>query len=243
MNYIVMECHPGYAVLLDEDGRFIKAANFHYEVGDTVTDPVPMRETRPRHRRRSSPWAYATGVMAACLTLVLGLLLYQTYTTPVSSIVLRINPEVRMGLNEQGKVVSLDALNDDARTLLNGYSSRGKDSLTVTDELIDRAIELGFLSDGGKVSLSIDTPDDAGFEAYSTALQQGVAEHLEGRISVTIEIYDAHDLPPEEESPPVTVPVDPAPDPDDDDDDDDDHDDDDDDDDDDHDDHDDDHDD
>ena len=226
MNYIVMECHPGYAVLLDEDGRFIKAANFHYEVGDTVTDPVPMQETRPRHRRRASPWAYAAGVMAACLTLVLGLLLYQTYTTPVTSIVLRINPQVRMELNRQGKVVSLDALNDDAVTLLAGYSSRGKDSLAVSGELIDRAIELGFLSDGGKVSLSIDTSDNAGFEAYSAALRQGVTEHLEGRMSVTVEIYDAHDLPLEEDTPPIVKPVDPDND-DDDDDDDDDHDDDD----------------
>ena len=27
MNYLVMECHPGYAVVLSEDGRFLKAAN------------------------------------------------------------------------------------------------------------------------------------------------------------------------------------------------------------------------
>ena len=29
MSYLVMECHPGYAVLLDEEGRFFKAANLH----------------------------------------------------------------------------------------------------------------------------------------------------------------------------------------------------------------------
>lgn len=33
MSYIVMECPPAYAVLLDEEGRFLKAANLHYEVG------------------------------------------------------------------------------------------------------------------------------------------------------------------------------------------------------------------
>ena len=27
MNYLVMETHPGYCVLLDEEGRFLKAAN------------------------------------------------------------------------------------------------------------------------------------------------------------------------------------------------------------------------
>ena len=35
MNYLVMETHPAYAVLLDEEGRFLKAANLRYQVGDT----------------------------------------------------------------------------------------------------------------------------------------------------------------------------------------------------------------
>jgi len=33
MKYIVMECHEGYAVLMDEESRFVNAANMHYEVG------------------------------------------------------------------------------------------------------------------------------------------------------------------------------------------------------------------
>ena len=33
MKYIVMECHIGYAVVLDEDGRFLKVANRNYQVG------------------------------------------------------------------------------------------------------------------------------------------------------------------------------------------------------------------
>lgn len=40
MTYIVMECHPGFAVLLDEEGRFVKAANRHYAVGQTVESPL-----------------------------------------------------------------------------------------------------------------------------------------------------------------------------------------------------------
>ena len=50
MNYLVMECHPGYAVLLDEEGRFLKAANLRYEIGQTVYDPVLMKETPERQR-------------------------------------------------------------------------------------------------------------------------------------------------------------------------------------------------
>lgn len=77
MNYLVMECHPGYAILLDEEGRFLKAANLHYKVGQTVRDPVLMRTERRRRRagsaagsRRSRPaccssWAHSS-IRAIC---------------------------------------------------------------------------------------------------------------------------------------------------------------------------------
>ena len=44
MKYMVMECRPSYAILLDEEGCFKKAANLHYEVGQIVEDPVLMRD-------------------------------------------------------------------------------------------------------------------------------------------------------------------------------------------------------
>ena len=40
MKYIVMECHFSYAILLDEEGRFLKAAYRGYQVGQSVYDPV-----------------------------------------------------------------------------------------------------------------------------------------------------------------------------------------------------------
>lgn len=50
MKYIVMECHFSYAVLLDENGRFLKAANRGYQVGQTVYDPVLVGDYNYRHR-------------------------------------------------------------------------------------------------------------------------------------------------------------------------------------------------
>ena len=44
MSYLVMECHPGYVVLLDEEGRFLKAANLRYEIGQTVYDQMCIRD-------------------------------------------------------------------------------------------------------------------------------------------------------------------------------------------------------
>ena len=43
MKYLVVECGLSYAVVLDEEGRFLKVANLHYQVGQTVTDVIEMR--------------------------------------------------------------------------------------------------------------------------------------------------------------------------------------------------------
>ncbi len=46
MKYLVMEVHPAYAVVLDEEGRFLKAANLRYQVGDTVQNIVELRKPK-----------------------------------------------------------------------------------------------------------------------------------------------------------------------------------------------------
>ena len=126
MKYLVMECHPGYAILLDEEGRFRKAANLHYKVGQTVRDPVWMRT----ERRRPARWVRSgIAAAAACLLLFLGVQFYQGYLQPYSFIYLTINPEVRMNLNRQGTVVGLAGTNADGEALLeaqdNLYESGG----------------------------------------------------------------------------------------------------------------------
>ena len=190
MSYLVMECHPGYAVLLDEEGRFFKAANLQYEVGQRVYDPVLMRE-EPQKQSHTIRWiGGAVAAIAACLLLVFGIGYYQNYLQPYSSIYLTINPEVQMDLNRQGTVVDLTGTNEDGEKLVEGYDGKGKDKVTVADELIDRAIAMGFLSEGGQISFSIDSPDEAMFQEYGMQLRTQVEEHLDGRMTVMIEIVN-----------------------------------------------------
>ena len=190
MSYLVMECHPGYVVLLDEEGRFLKAANLRYEIGQTVYDPVLMKEI-PEKQRYTMRWiSNRVAAIAACFLLFFGINYYQNYLQPYSSIYLSINPEVQMDLNRQGTVVGLTGTNEDGEKLLEGYSGKGKDKVTVADELIDRAIEMEFLSEGGQVSFSIDSPDDALFQEYGMELRTKVTEYLDERITVTIEIVN-----------------------------------------------------
>ena len=68
MKYLVMECHPGYVVLLDEEGRFVKAANFSYEVGQRIDDPILMeRPSGVQRQRKKRPvhWKLSLAALAA----------------------------------------------------------------------------------------------------------------------------------------------------------------------------------
>ena len=189
MSYLVIEAHPSYTVLLDEEGRFFKAANLRYEVGQTVYDPVLMKDS-PEKQRHPVRWiSSGVAAIAACFLLFFGLSYYQSYMQTYSSIYLTINPQVQIDLNQQGIVVGLTGTNPDGRQLLEGYDGKGKDKATVADELVDRAIEMGFLSEGGWISFSIDVPDDDLFQEYRMELFTEITKHLEGRLTINIEIF------------------------------------------------------
>ena len=70
MQYLVLETHPAYAVLLDEEGRFLKAANLHYTVGDRVTEIVELQPVPNGNAGRWKKSLASLSALAACLCLV-----------------------------------------------------------------------------------------------------------------------------------------------------------------------------
>ena len=186
MKYIIMECHSSYAVLLDEKGRFWKAANLRYQIGQTVEDPVLMKE--PGMGKKIKQRA-VMGIAAAAACFLLAFTgYYRDYMVRDASICLTINPSVRMELNRKGQVMAVAGVNEDGRKLLEGYRQGSRDRLAVTEELIERAIEAGYLSAGGKIVLDIDAPEEAVFQKYGVELRMGLTEYLTDTLEVEIEI-------------------------------------------------------
>ncbi|MBQ8287958.1 MAG: PepSY domain-containing protein [Clostridia bacterium] len=193
MKYIVMECHFSYVILLDEDGKFLKAANRGYQVGQAVYDPVLVGSYRYRPPV-TRMIARGVTLIAACLLIFFGFSYYRNNIEPYSTILLTINPEVKMELNRRGEVLELVGINADGMTLIAGYDYEDKDKITVADELIDRAIEMGFLADGGNVAFTVNVPDQELRRTYESELQDQVAAYLAGRINVEITVI-GDDLP------------------------------------------------
>ena len=203
MSYLVMEVHPAYAVVLDEEGRFLKTANLRYQVGDTVQDIVELR--RPQEKRPSL-WKPLSGLaaLAACLCLVF-FGYYQPNFTPYGALRIQINPDVELTLSRTDRVLELEGLNEDGQALIEGYDYHGKDREDVTGALVERAIDQGYLSGGETVSITV-TSSDADWQARE---EQEARDDLEERYgeTIVIQIGSAPTEPPVTE---VVIPVTPA---------------------------------
>jgi len=188
MKYLVMECRPAYAVVLGDDGAFRKVANLRYEVGQTVTDVIPLNlpEVAEQPKTNHKRWISSFGAMAACLALVITSIFF-TGQMPYASVYMTINPEVRIDVSRSDVVVGVEGMNADGAELLEGYDHRKKELDTVMDELVDRAIDMGYLHEGGKITLSLDG-DEEWILNHETHLNQHLNDHLTDKITVTIDI-------------------------------------------------------
>lgn len=188
MKYMVLECHPGYAVVLDEEGAFLKVANRRYEVGQLVADVEPMEA--PAGKRRK-PWISALAAAAACLALVLGLTL-PGMGQPYASVYVKINPEVRIDVDRKDNVVGLEGVNQDGVDLIQGYSYQNKDLELVTDELVDRAIDMGYLQTDGQITISLDSRDQVWMEQHTQSISHHLQAQLQEELAVTVHVHQRH---------------------------------------------------
>ena len=221
MKYLVMECNLSYAVVLDEQGRFIKVANLNYTAGQTVTNIIEMQ---PKPTKKVIPIRTLSTIaaVAACMMLMLTSMFYLT-RMPYASVYMQINPEVRIDVNKNDNVVGLEGLNEDGKHLITGYSYKNKMLDTVVDELVDCAIDLGYLSEGKTIALTFNSEHEEWEISTSTKLEEHLKEYLSEKVSVTIEVAVAHpkdemdvnksdsDYDTQENVKPIVIPVGPSP--------------------------------
>ncbi|MCR4862537.1 MAG: hypothetical protein K5884_07985 [Ruminococcus sp.] len=156
MKYIVMECHEGYAVLMDEESRFVNAANLGYTVGQTVTEPVLM-EYGGDEIRRKRRIVMTVAAAAACLVVMFGTgyhyyaANYKTYST----VIISSDAGVKMHLNKKGKVISLESTSPKGDEILSNYSGKGKDKNDAISDILEMELSKGYITNGDTVSLYI----------------------------------------------------------------------------------------
>ena len=188
MEYLVMECHESYAVVLDSRGRFLKVANLRYEVGQELDAVVELREPV---REKVIPWKGLTA-LAACLCIVFTGL-WQMVLLSMGTVLIQINPQIRLNVNRMERVISAEALNPDGAKVLFDYHAFGKTVEQAAQELSDRAASMGYLADGGQVHLTVDSRDEQ-WRTETERRLQAVIVHDAENITIIIDHEELEEL-------------------------------------------------
>lgn len=191
MKYLVVECHTAYAVVLDDEGRFLKVVNFDYEVGQMVDEVVEMKDNYVNDRVpvQPKPWGkYIVAFMCCLLVCVGSFQVYQTMS--IGTVMIRINPEIEISLNRKDQVKKIMGLNEDGQQLLKDYDYKNKSLDKITDELLNKAIDQGYLKQGGKVLVDIESKNNDWITHKTQEMDLYIANVLEDKFSVTVEVED-----------------------------------------------------
>ena len=191
MTYLVMENHPGYSVVMDERGAFYRVANLGYEVGERVSGVVfmkdpDMKDSERKEKRRGFRRVYAAA-LAACLLLVL-VPVINLLTAEQATIYMTINPQVQIEIEEDGEVTDIKAGNKDGRQLTEQYSWEDKHVNRVFDDLVDRAREMGFLTEGDEIRADIRTENRQWAEELGDSIFGHLEEYTGGAYTIVIRI-------------------------------------------------------
>ena len=195
MEYLVMSCNLSHAVVADEAGRFFKVPNLNYEVGQVLRDVVILSESPVRKTSAGRILRFAA--LAACLCLaLLGGILWQK---PVGTVQLHLSPGVRLRVNRFNRVVSSAGTGTEGEALLRGYHAYGQTVQKVFDGLADRAVEMGYLTEGEQITVRVESNQISWKTALENLLRTELDEHLEQRFTVVVDNDDPHDDDPDDD--------------------------------------------
>lgn len=210
MKYLVMECHKAYAVLMDEDSRFVNAANMHYEVGQVVTDPILMESDKPTPVM-SKKFIIRTIAAAACIAIVslAGMHFFiKAPEEPHTVIFVSAAADIKMELDGKGSVISITSDTEKGKEIIKKFKETHKvneDRVDLASDILEFQIENGYISSGDTVEVLLPS-DNSNNKTYKEEFKSEIVKH-----DLTPEIKEIKGEPPHE--PPAPAGTAPAPEP------------------------------
>lgn len=132
---------------------------------------------------RKHRWMTRILAAAACLC-VLAFGTERLFLFPYGTVRIQINPDVIVSMNRFQYVVGVEGLNDDGKALIEDYHYFGKKALTVSGELTDRAKLLGYLAEGGEITLTVKGADGNWTMETEEVMVSGLQHHCSGSAHV-----------------------------------------------------------
>ena len=139
----------------------------------------PIEVPIPFARKKRKGLVFSLAVIALCIMAFAGVIFFNEHMT-YASVYLSINPTVRIDLNKKDQVINVEGVNTDGTAMIENYNWDKKEIKTVVDELLDRAIEMGYLVEGGTIKLTLDSSHSDWIQNHRDSLNELVNRHLTG---------------------------------------------------------------
>ena len=106
---------------------------------------------------------------------------------PASTLTVDVNPSIELTTNRLDKVVEINPLNSNARSLLEGYTPSDRDLDDVINDLVDRMILKGYITGGQDNVVMISVQDQDADQKLVDRVNKAIAAYLENKqIEATI---------------------------------------------------------
>lgn len=146
---IVMSIQDNHAVVMTQDGQFLKAPlKGSPAIGqELVFEEEAGHAPRPRTRIVRSRLMRYVGSAAAVLLLVAACLVYAAAKADpvVAYVTMDINPSIEIGIDDQEKVRRLRAMNEDGRRLIEDIEYKGQQVEAVATRILEKASNAHYL--------------------------------------------------------------------------------------------------
>lgn len=166
------------------DGALPSSVDEHTSLlADAPASASPRRRAGRALRRRFAIFAAAASMFVFAVT---G---YAVWRTPVGTVRMRINPAMSMSVNRFDRVVDLRGDNADGDNLIDGYGYYGKNVQDVSQGLVERAREQGYLKPGGLVRIGADSDNAAWADAIARDLLAALTDAFDGDADIELDEY------------------------------------------------------
>ncbi|MEG0874221.1 MAG: hypothetical protein RSB05_05865, partial [Clostridiales bacterium] len=191
MKAVIVEIKDKFAAALTDNGCIVKISNKNYVIGQVIN----MNETKTAAKKITMRAA----AIAAAVVLTLGLSsgLY-AYFTPYSYVSMDVNPSIEYTLNIFGRTLSVNAVNDDGKEILQEVNLKDLNNKTIDEAIkltlgeIEKAGYFNSDMQGGIVIATSGKNHDKAEELADTLGQIVRAQCKEHKINVKVETLVAN---------------------------------------------------
>ena len=105
-----------------------------------------------------------------------GSIYYSRNYKPHSTVLISSEANIRLELNKKGKVLHIKCDDNIGREILKDYNGKGKDMLTVANEILELEKEKGVISNGDTVDFYIESDNSKDYDTYRNDVEKGIAD-------------------------------------------------------------------